>query len=103
MQEIIEEWSTFDWVRASDIPELVDEEGRLRIFPDNIEPSDIRQGFLSDCYFLSALSVLAERQDRIRKLFVSDQVNMQGIFGMYFTKNGARVEVIVDDFIPCKN
>lgn len=75
MLELVEEWSTFEWVRATEIPELNDDEGHLQIFAQNIEPIDIRQGGLDDCYFLSVLSVLAETSERIRKLFISDQVN----------------------------
>jgi len=42
------------------------------IFDSKIEPADIQQGALGDCYFLSALSVMAEKPDRIRQLFLSD-------------------------------
>ena len=48
--------------------------GKLRIFDEKIEPADIAQGALGDCYFLSVLSVLAEYPDRVKKLFISDKV-----------------------------
>ena len=44
----------------------------MQIFDAKIEPADIAQGALGDCYFLSALSVLAEKPNRIVQLFVSD-------------------------------
>jgi len=34
--------------------------GNFQVFADGIEPDDIRQGFLSDCWFLCSLSALAE-------------------------------------------
>ena len=64
---------------------------------------DIQQGSLGDCYFLSVLSVLTEKPHRVKKLFVSDQVISEGIFAVKMTKNGESVEVIVDDYFPCKN
>ena len=40
------------------------------IFNSKIDPTDIQKGALEDCYFLSALSILAEKPDRIKKLFL---------------------------------
>lgn len=46
------------------------------MFPDakivvgKIEPNDIKQGLLGDCYFLAGLSALAEVPERIRELFL---------------------------------
>ena len=39
------------------------------IFLQKIEARNIEQGVLGDCYFLAGLSALAERPDRIIKLF----------------------------------
>lgn len=57
----VREWSKFKWIRASELADLNDAaEGKLEIFKDTVEPGDIVQGALGDCYFLSTLSVLAE-------------------------------------------
>jgi hypothetical protein len=64
-----EEWASYDWVRISEIQSLGVE---AEIFAGKIEPNDIKQGALGDCYFLSSLSALTENPDRIRNLFVSD-------------------------------
>ena len=66
------EWKTYEWIRASQIPSLNDDEGKLAVFAGNIEPADIKQGALGDCYFLSVLSVLTEKPDRVRRLFETD-------------------------------
>jgi hypothetical protein len=100
---IKKEWKTYEWIRASEIPSLNDDEGKLAVFAGNIEPADIKQGALGDCYFLSVLSVLTEKPDRVRILFETDLVNPEGIFGLNMTKNGIKQMVVIDDFIPCKN
>ena len=94
-------WNRFTWIRATEIPELNDDEGKLAVFSNKIEPNDIKQGDLGDCYFLSALSVLAEKPNRIKKLFVSDKQNKWGVYGIRICKNGEWKDVVVDDYIPC--
>ena len=41
IQEKVEEWGKFTWIRADEIPELNDDEGALAIFADAITPQDI--------------------------------------------------------------
>ena len=73
----------------------------LQVFDESIDPKDIKQGLLGDCYFLSVLSVLAEHPHMIRNLFVNDKANDFGIYGVKFCKNGEWKEVVVDDKFPC--
>jgi len=76
LEELWEEWRHITWIRANEIHCLNDlDDGRLRIFPDNIFPDDIRQQDLGNCYFMSALSSLAENPERIRRLFVEKEIN----------------------------
>ena len=53
-------FNSFKWKRASEIF------NPIYIFEDGIEPNDINQGQLGDCYFLAALSSLAEFPDRVK-------------------------------------
>ena len=96
-------YGEYEWVRATKIPELTDEEGDLQIFNGNVEPNDIKQGALGDCYFLSSLSVIAENPDRIKKMFPVDEINEEGIYAVDMTKNGRPVHIVLDDFVPCKD
>ena len=73
----------------------------MKIFSGKIEPADIKQGALGDCYFLSAISVLTEHPNRVRKLLVSDKINEEGVFGVKMYKNGEEQIVILDNYIPC--
>lgn len=109
------QWANIEWLRASDIPELNDEkEGRLNVFKrehfkdgqervavESVDPSDIVQGIVSNCYFMSALSVLAEFPERIFKLFRTDEINEQGVWCVQMYKNGKAQEIVLDDYIPC--
>eukprot|EP00941_MAST-03F_sp_MAST-3F-sp1_P004868 g4868.t1 len=42
------------------------------LFQDDIRATDIRQGLLGDCYFLSALASLCEHPSFLRRLFVQE-------------------------------
>ena len=75
----------------------------LRLFDENIEPQDIKQGTLGDCYYMCALAALAERPDRIKKLFVVHERNPEQCTSIILCKNGVKQLVIVDEFVPCKN
>lgn len=94
-------WGNIVWKRPEEIEELMDDhDGKVELFKDSIEPNDIQQRGLGDCYFLSCLSMLAENPNRVRRLFASQTLNEQGIFGVNMTKNGEFVECIVDDYFP---
>ena len=47
---------------------------------DGIDPHDIDQGSLGDCYYLASLAELAIRPERIMKMFKEQEVNQEGIY-----------------------
>lgn len=57
-------WQNYVWLRPTQIFQ-----GPYHIYDQKINPNDILQGQLGDCYFLSAIAAIAEYQDRIKKLF----------------------------------
>jgi calpain-15 len=73
------------------------------VFDEDIRPEDIKQGELGDCYFLSSISALAERPSRIKKIFLSRDVQPTGCYCVALCVNGVWEEVIIDDLIPCKD
>ena len=81
---------------------MVDQNGELHIFQGQIEPNDIKQGQIGDCYFLSSLAAIAEKPDRIRNMFLNEDANEYGVYGTTMFKNGIKMQVIIDDLIPCK-
>ncbi len=84
------------WKRPKD---FIGEE--FSIFDDCIDPCDIIQGTLGNCYFLSGLSAMAEYPERIKKLFVSPDTNTYGCYGAKFCINGEFQEILIDDLFPC--
>lgn len=88
-------WKHFNWRRIDDIYEQP-----IKVF-DNIEPNDIRQGALGNCYFLSALSALAEFPGRIKRLFDTQEYEPSGAYVVYMCDVGEVKAYVLDDYFPC--
>lgn len=81
------------WVRASQKPECV-------LFRDTITHLDVTQGALGDCYFLSAISVLGEKNVREMIRTTEEEWRRTGCFCVRFYRDGEEEFVIVDDHFP---
>lgn len=90
-----DECHAFEWKRTNDIFK-----GDLHIF-NNIEPNDIHQGGLGDCYFLASISAIAEYKDRITRLFLTKEINKEGIYAVALCVGGMWHDIVIDDWIPC--
>ncbi|XP_076264841.1 calpain-2 catalytic subunit-like [Rhynchophorus ferrugineus] len=69
--------------------------------PENISRCDIKQGYLRDCWFIAALSLLAEHPELLERVAPKNQNfkvdNYAGIFRFRFCQSGIWTEVVVDD------
>uniref|UniRef100_A0A0G4GFI5 Calpain catalytic domain-containing protein n=1 Tax=Chromera velia CCMP2878 TaxID=1169474 RepID=A0A0G4GFI5_9ALVE len=93
--------SEVEWVRGSELAhssKCVD-----KLF-DGIEPDDLVQGSLGDCWLIAAISAVAEFRGAIRKLFVTQKFSEEGKYELkLFDASSEKWEtIVVDDFIPCK-
>ena len=77
-----ERFETFVWKRPSEVWD-----GPFSVY-DTIEPDDMKQGILQDCYFASALSSIAEYPERIRKMFLTKEVNSAGCYAVQLFIDG---------------
>lgn len=72
-----------------------------QVFDKSIEPNDILQGNLGDCWFLCAVSCIAEMPNLVERLFLTKEYNEEGIYRVKLFKNGEWMEIVVDDYFPC--
>jgi hypothetical protein len=91
--------SNYSLKRLSDLYDIKN----LNIFKKNPQESDVIQGDLGDCYFLSALAALAENPVRIKKLFPQLTLNNNGVFEVNIFLHGEPVTILLDDFFVVKD
>lgn len=88
--------SRFDWRRPEKFIQGFDV-----VVYDQIEPTDIAQGGLGDCYLLAACASIAEFGPRIERIFLSKKYEPRGIYAVALCLDGIWEEVVMDDQIPC--
>ena len=62
-----------DWVRAEDILK-----GRIKLYEGKIEPADLCQGAVGNCWLVAALACAAEHPGAVRKAFSTREHNPRG-------------------------
>ena len=85
------------WKRATKIP------GNNTLFGQGVSPDDIHQGRVGNCWFLAALSAVADADPGlIKKAFhnTENPLNAAGIYAVDLYTLGVPHTVVVDDFMP---
>ncbi|CAK9059424.1 unnamed protein product [Durusdinium trenchii] len=68
---------------------------------EGFRPSDVRQGGVGDCWFMSALAVVAERHDLMRKLLPNlNEGAESGCHEVRLFLDGHWTALLVDDWLP---
>ena len=69
------------------------------MFGTSIQPYDIKQGSVGDCYFLVCASAIAEFPERLKKIVLTD-LNDEGIVAFRVFIKGRPEVITIDDRIP---
>jgi calpain-15 len=79
---------------------MVHSDGAWEVIKEGIAPSDISQGELGNCWFLSALAVLAEIPELIENILMNHTYNTAGVYQVRLCKDGIWKVVTIDDYFP---
>lgn len=69
---------------------------------DTFTLGDVKNSPLVGSEFYSALAVMTEFPQRLSKVFNTKRINQQGVYSLSFFVSGASIEILVDDYFPCK-
>jgi hypothetical protein len=93
-----------EWSRPPFLLPKDDEEIKYQavLFDENdergvVDPNDVVQGALGDCYYLSALIAMASKGTKIPDLFLNKKISRAGCYAVKFWRKGEWRYVIVDD------
>lgn len=90
------QFNNIRWKRASEIFG----ENNFDVFVNRIDPGDVKQGSLGDCYFLCALASMAENPAMIKRLFEVDTTSPYGVYAVWVNVNGLWTRVVLDEYFP---
>lgn len=93
-----------NWIRAPLLPCFKDK--KVQLFQDKVEPNDIKQGEIGDCWLMAAIACVAEEPNRIQRLFKDFEIQQDGKYKikLYDPRENIKkwVHIIIDDYIPVK-
>jgi calpain-15 len=95
-----EAWQEADteWIRVGDL-----KDGHVKLFESKIEPRDLTQGAVGDCWLVAALASAAEHPACIRNAFLTPEANPRGKYRirLFDDRTMAWKVITIDDLIPC--
>ncbi|XP_035034950.1 calpain-1 catalytic subunit [Hippoglossus stenolepis] len=97
--------SGVEWLRPAELLKKQNNSSEPTFFPQGASRFDFGQGYVSNCWFLSAISSLTFNQRMIAQVVPIDQSfeGHAGIFHFRFWRFGKWVDVVIDDLLPTMN
>ena len=90
-------WKKINWKRASEyLTEYI-------IFPSKFTVGELTKGVLNDNNFLSVVTALMEIPYYLKSIYLTQDVNNYGIYGVNLCKDGKYLPYIIDDYFPYDN
>lgn len=91
---------TIVWRRPK---EFMSEGAPVNVFDGTVEPNDIKQGQLGDCWLMCSFASIAEYEILVYDLFPDEYrtPSDEGVYKVRLCKNGIWQEVQLDDYFPC--
>ena len=88
------------WLRPGDFTDFKN----YTVFSENSpDINNIKQGAIDDCYFLSSVGALVEKDKNfIKNLFHITEKSYEHTYGINFIINGKPKLILVDDYFPCQ-
>ncbi|GMT16036.1 hypothetical protein PFISCL1PPCAC_7333, partial [Pristionchus fissidentatus] len=89
------------WLRPTVMNREYESDFEWTVFNDP-NSCDIIQGYLGDCWLMSALAMVAERPDVLEKIFLTKVYSKIGLYQVRLCVDGVWRVITVDDFFPCR-
>eukprot|EP00397_Hematodinium_sp_SG-2012_P015242 GEMP01015518.1.p1 GENE.GEMP01015518.1~~GEMP01015518.1.p1 ORF type:complete len:652 (+),score=147.83 GEMP01015518.1:91-2046(+) len=92
-------WDNVEWIRCGDLVR-----GESMVLFDKIEPTDLLQGEVGDCWLVAAIAGLAEFPSAVMELFPYKKATKDGKYEvrLYDVRISDFVIITIDDYVPCR-
>ena len=86
-------------LNPADVMRITDLFDSPTFFKDGASSSDIEQGYLGNCWFLSALTAVATVPNLLDRICV-ERDELVGVYGFVLFRDGCWTDVIIDEYVP---
>ncbi|KAF4714900.1 hypothetical protein FOZ62_021570, partial [Perkinsus olseni] len=95
------------WIRIPDLIRMncgLSHGDPVNLFDDTIEPNDLTQGVVGDCWLLASMACLAEFPDSVVERINPKAISPEGRYtvSLYDHTKCRWEDITIDDYVPCK-